>query len=166
MNRRNLFAAITVSLVGLGALSVRFAEAQSSPPPLDPSEVLFVPFTVQTSEPATGFTGACLAPYVTYSPQLPTVCYLPKAPLVDPDAGTLRLGATRFVVPAAKVVRSYSQNGQNYDSYQALVTCFPHDSSGNCPQLSYAISKSCCNLGTNLISIDGKSAEGIVPLGF
>lgn len=165
MNRRNLFAAITVGLVGMGALFVRFADAQSSPPPLDASEVAFVPFTVQTAEPPTGFTGACLAPSVTYAPQLPTVCYSPKASLVDTDGG-LRLGATRFAVPAAKVLRAYSQNGTNYDSYQALVTCFPHDGSGHCPQLSYPISNSCCDLGTNLISVDGKSAEGIVPLSF
>ncbi len=138
---------------------------------------------MQTTEPPSGFTGACLAPYMTYAPQLPTVCYSPAAagPTdgglpegAPPDGGaadasspastggvTYGQGTTACTVPAGNIFRSYWNLNPSYDSYQVLLTCYPHGDDGECHQ-GVAISKSCCDYGTNLTSLDGQTATGLV----
>jgi hypothetical protein len=143
---------------------------------------------MQTTEPATGFTGACLAQYMTYAAQLPVVCYSPAVaggaeggaaagalPDGAPgdagpgDAGspastggvTYGQGTTACMVPAGNVFRSYFTLANSYDSYQVLMTCYPHGDDGKCHQ-GFAVSRSCCDYGTNLISLDGQTATGLV----
>jgi hypothetical protein len=114
-----------------------------------------VSMQVVTAEPPTGFTGACLVPFLTYAPQLPTVCYSP--------GGNIQygVGSTQVTAPTAVVARSYGSTAMGYDSFQALTTCYPHDSDGTCPTAAFAVSRSCCELGTNMVSADGKYATGI-----
>jgi hypothetical protein len=109
---------------------------------------------VVTSEPPTGFVGACLVPFVTYTPQLPTICYQPGGNIVP------GVGSTKVSMAAASAARSYGTLPASYDSYQALVTCYTHDADGTCPFDSFAVSRSCCDLGTNMISLDGVTATG------
>jgi hypothetical protein len=122
--------------------------------------------SVQTTEPATGFTGACLVPQLTYTPQLPTVCFVPGGffPYGPPDANVIYgNGSTSVTLPAAFVARPYSTLPAGYDSYQTLVTCFPN-SPPACPQPSFAVSNSCCDMGTQMVSLDGKNASGLVSI--
>jgi hypothetical protein len=140
-----------------------------------------IPLTMQTTEPATGFTGACLAQFTSYEPQLPTVCFSPPAPLMI-DGGASEAGAavidgggaagassgvtygkapTTCTMPAANSFRSYASLAPNYDSYTVLMTCYPHGAGGKCT-LGFAVSKSCCDYGTSMISLDGKTATGLV----
>jgi hypothetical protein len=127
----------------------------------DDAELVFSPstggisLTVQRAEPAVGFTGACLVPFSTYAPQLPTVCYSPAG-----DVKYLSGSTTTAVFPAAKVARSYGAVPAQYDSYQVLETCYPHNADGSCPQPSFAVSHSCCDYGTEMVSTDGQFASG------
>jgi hypothetical protein len=145
-----------------------------------------IPLTAVTAEPATGFLGACLVPYMTYSPQLPAVCYSPAAVAGVseggvPEAGTASGGdggagdaggagtggvtygiaSTACKIAAGNVFQSYGTVASNYDSYRVLVTCYPHDMYGKCAQ-GFAISRSCCDYGANMTSLDGESATGFV----
>ncbi len=135
--------------------------AAQCPNPTGDAELAFsgstaapVTVTVQTTEPASGFTGACLLPFMAYQPTLPSVCYSP--------GGTVKYGAgsTRVTIPAAKVFRSYSTLPPQYDSFQPLATCYPHSADGTCPSISQAVSRSCCDYGTNMTSSDGVFAAG------
>jgi hypothetical protein len=124
--------------------------------------------SVQTTEPASGFTGACLVAQLTYTPQLPTVCYVPGG-FVAPDvpAGSSVVygsGSSNITLPAAAVARAYALLPPSYDSYQVMVTCYPHTMSGGCPQASFAVSNSCCDMGTNMTSLDGQSATAPVAI--
>jgi hypothetical protein len=110
---------------------------------------------VQTQEPPTGFTGACLIDFLTYQPTLPLICYSPSGK-VSYGAGT-----TTVTFPANLVFRPYASPPATYDSYQALVTCYEHTSAGTCPQQSFPVSHSCCDYGTDLISLDGQVATGL-----
>src|SRR4029077_14057990 len=77
---------------------------------------------VVKQEPKTGFLGACLAPYLSYVPTLPTVCYQVKS------AGSSTFGQhsyTAVTAPAGIVFQSYSTLDTtlataNPDSYQVL----------------------------------------------
>ncbi len=128
----------------------------------------------QTTEPATGFTGACLLDFKTYEPTLPLICYSPSRMMASGDAGadaaaagagaagaTYGAGITIVTFPAKSVFRPYLSGPANYDSYQVLVTCYPHTATGSCPQASFAVSHSCCDYGTNLTSMDGQTATGL-----
>jgi hypothetical protein len=122
---------------------------------------------VQTTEPAAGFTGACLVAQATYTPQLPSVCLVGGGffPNVPPDANVLYgNGATSITLPAAAVAHSYSTLPASYDSYQTLVTCYPRTPHGDCPQASFSVSHSCCDMGMPMVSLDGKSATGLVNI--
>jgi hypothetical protein len=123
--------------------------------------------SVQTTEPATGFVGACLAGQLTYTPQLPTVCFVPGGffPYGPPDANVLYgSGSTSVTLPAASVAQAYSMLPPSYDSYQTLMTCVPHTSTGGCPQPTFSVSHSCCDLGTPMVSLDGVNASGLVSI--
>lgn len=109
----------------------------------------------QTQEPPTGFTGACLVDYPAYEPTLPLICYAP------PSTVQYGAGFTTVTFPAKKVARSYSSLPANYDSYQVLVTCYPHQPDGTCPSQSFAVSHSCCDYGIGLTSPDGQTASSL-----
>jgi hypothetical protein len=127
--------------------------------------------TVQTTEPAGGFTGACLMNR-PYAATLPTVCFSP--------ANATYNGATTSVqcsVPAANVVQpdwslgapqgtTPTRQGAS-GSYQVMETCAPHLTSGDCPLYenggcpcnTMPISQSCCtHYGTKMASSDGQKA--------
>jgi hypothetical protein len=153
MSKRPLVGASALVLVAGVAFGVLArAQPQSFP---DPTEVTPAGLTMQSQEPPTGFTGACLLDHMTYAPALPAVCY---APGTQAQYGA---GTTPVSFPAAKVARSYEALPVTYDSYQALVTCFPHTMAGTCPTGSFAISRSCCDYGTVLTSTDGQTAKGL-----
>jgi hypothetical protein len=149
-----LTGACTLALAASAAFVV-VARAQSRSFPTA-SEVTPAGMTAQTQEPATGFTGACLLDYMTYEPTLPLICYSPTGSSVQYGSGT-----TTVSFPAKEVARSYASPPASYDSFQVLLTCYPHNSDGTCPQQSFAVSRSCCGYGANLISLDGKTATGI-----
>jgi hypothetical protein len=120
------------------------------------SEVTPAGMTVQTQEPPTGFTGACLVNYATYQPTLPLICYSP---------GTMaQYGKSHPVTfPAQKVFRAYDGLPARYDSYLRVATCYPRDpDAGTCPSQSFAVSHSCCDFGMHLVSVDGQTATGVV----
>jgi hypothetical protein len=145
-------AGALVLAAGIAVVAVARAQARSFP---DPSEVQPSGMTAQTQEPPTGFTGACLLDYAPYLPTLPLICYAPTS------AAHYGAGTTTVAFPAKKVFRSYSSLPANYDSYQVLATCYPHQDDGTCPQQSFAVSRSCCDYGTNLMSLDGQTASGL-----
>jgi hypothetical protein len=123
--------------------------------------------SVQTTEPPTGFVGACLVPQITYDPQLPAMCFVPGGffPNGPVDANVVyNNGSTSVTLPASKVARAYSTLAPSYDSYETLVTCFPHTPTGSCPQPSFSVSNSCCDMGTQMISLDGVNATGLVAI--
>jgi hypothetical protein len=112
--------------------------------------------TVQKTEPATGFIGACRVPFITYAPQLPSVCY-------SPAGATYGFAMTTFAVsPASAIARPYLASGTSIDSYDAIVTCYQPKSDGTCPAPSYPVSHSCCDYGMNMTSLDGKVASAQV----
>jgi hypothetical protein len=166
MNRRLVFLGAGGLLV-LGAVAAAVGTALAQPTYPDPNEVTLTPqpnngqctrcTTIQAQEPDGGFTGACLFTSMTYQPQLPLVCYSPSDHTANygPDAG-----ATTVAFPAADVARSYAKSPGNYDSYEVLGTCYPHNADGSCPQWSSSVSQSCCDYGANMISLDGKTATG------
>jgi hypothetical protein len=151
---------------------VAWASAQSASPMPGASQVVFgasdggaTGVTVQTSEPDGGFTGACLVPFIRYTPQLPTVCY-------SPAGASYGTGFTTVSFPAADVSFSYSPV-PNQDSYQSVMTCAPHltapgstcatwTGQGTCPCGTFPISQSCCDYGMHMQSVDGIHAQGIV----
>jgi hypothetical protein len=133
--------------------------------------------TVQTTEPAGGFTGACLMNR-PYGATLPSVCFSPAA---APAASVTFNGPTTSVqcsIPAANVVQpdwslGAPQNGkatrQTATSYQVLETCAPHVKGGDCaiypnggcPCNTLPVSASCCtHYGTQMASSDGQTAKG------
>ncbi len=178
MNRRLLLPGACVLVLGTAAALVRIARAQPVSFP-DPSVVILTPqsnngtcmgcTTLQTQEPPTGFVGACLFASMTYEPKLPLACYTPQISVTYGAAGG---GFTNVIFPDAKAVsRPYSTLPAAYDSYMVLGTCYPHGSagtdgggtasaSGACPQSSFAVSHSCCDYGTTMTSLDGKTAQG------
>ena len=145
-------AVAVVTTAALAVVVVARAQPRILP---DPSEVGPMTMTAQLQEPAKGFTGACLLDAITYAPALPLICYAPGSGV---QYGT---GSTKVTFPASKVSRSYSSAPADYDSYQALVTCYPHAADGSCPQQSFAVSRSCCDYGTPLVSLDGQTATGL-----
>ncbi len=172
MNRRTIYGAIAGSLVVAGAVA-GVARAQSQPAPPDPSLVTLTPLplggagctgcsTLVKTEPATGFVGGCLSTAdITYVPTLPVACYQPTSVT---GYGAAAPGLTKFSFPASQVALSYSTLAPGYDSYDVLETCYPHDKNGTCPSGSYAVSRSCCDYGTKLVSLDGKTASGLAVL--
>jgi hypothetical protein len=114
---------------------------------------------VQTTEPPTGFTGACLLPFLTYEPQLPTVCYSPTS-----STGSVIYGAgatTQLVVPAKTVwLASMWTLPPEHDSFQPVMTCYPHNKDGTCPAPSQALSMSCCDVPMPMSCTDGVFAHG------
>jgi hypothetical protein len=115
-----------------------------------------VTLTVDTQEPLHGFTGACLAPYVSYVPVLPTVCYRVKQAGATSAFGTHSY--TVVTAPAASVFQPYSRLDAtlataNADSYQVLMTCYPHNANGTCPTPSQGVSRSCCDLGMHMTAL-------------
>jgi hypothetical protein len=115
---------------------------------------------VETTEPPEGFTGACLLPALTYSPQLPTVCYTP--------VGSVSYGGnqgTELVASAAKVSQAHWSLAANYDSYRVLTTCYPKPANAGCTR-GLAASRSCCDPGGRMITTDGgQTAWGYVNFG-
>jgi hypothetical protein len=132
--------------------------------------------TVQTAEPASGFTGACLMNR-PYGAALPSVCFSPdSATYTGYDGGT---ASVKCSAPAASVAQpdwsiGAPQNGkatrQNAsDSYEVMETCVPHVkggdcalyANGGCPCNTMPISGSCCtHYGTRMASSDGQTATG------
>lgn len=137
--------------------------------------------TVQTSEPAGGFTGACLMNR-PYGASLPSVCF-------SPTNGSYanygkQEGSVKCTVPASNVnqpewsVRSDQEAGavtRQYakNSYRVLETCAPHlghpdplcplyeHSIGDCPCNTVPVSHSCCtHYETKMTSGDGQTATG------
>ncbi len=121
----------------------------------DPYEVGPMTVTAQIQEPPKGFTGACLADAMTYQPALPLICYAPTGQV------QYGKGFTNVTFPAKKVARSYSTAPASYDSYDVLVTCYQHNADGSCPAQSFAVSRSCCDYGSPLVSLDGQTASGL-----
>jgi hypothetical protein len=180
MKRRTIGIATGAALAVVGVVVVHGARAQSVPtyccssadgqcvassgactsPAGQNVELTFSPsaggvtMRVVNTEPPGGFTGACLLPFVTYAPMLPTVCYSP--------AGNIQygIGTTRVTAPNASVARTYGTTAA-YDSFQAVTTCYPHNADGTCPTAALAVSHSCCELGTNMVSADGQYATGL-----
>jgi hypothetical protein len=153
MNRPLAVGAVAVVITAALAVVV-VARAQPRILP-DPSEVGPMAVAAQTQEPPTGFTGACLLDTMTYQPALPLICYAPT--------GTVQYGKgfTNVTFPAKKVSHSYSMAPASYDSYEVLVSCYPHNADGSCPLQSFAVSRSCCDYGTPLVSLDGQTASGL-----
>jgi hypothetical protein len=111
---------------------------------------------VDTQEPLHGFSGACLAPYLSYAPMLPTVCYRVKQASASSGFGTHSY--TVVTASAASVFQPYSTLDAtlataNPDSYQVLLTCYPHDATGMCPTPSQSVSRSCCDLGAHMTAL-------------
>jgi hypothetical protein len=145
--------------------------------------------TVQTSEPAGGFTGACLMNRA-YGGGLPSVCYSPSpATYTTGDPGH----TVQCTVPAANVAQPYwyvdvqQQPGkvtrQSVARLRTLETCAPHlgsidpachtvppepyqgpnedNPNGDCPCGTKLVSHSCCTFfGQQLSSSDGQTATG------
>jgi hypothetical protein len=155
MNRTLLVAGAGVSIVAAGVAVGVVARAEAPILP-DPGDVGPLTMAAQLQEPPTGFTGACLLDYMAYQPTLPRICYSPTTPVIYGG------GTTSVTFPANRVLRPYSSAPASYDSYEVLVTCYPHGSDGACPQQAFAISRSCCDYGTELISVDGQTASGLV----
>jgi hypothetical protein len=151
MRRRTLIVIALAVLVGAGAAA---KIAQAEPIGLTCGTVAL---TVETSEPPTGFTGACLASHMNYVPQLPSVCYSPKAGSV-----TYGTGFSTCTVPAASAYAPYWTLPASYDSYRVLMTCYPQTPAGTCPQNSVSVSNSCCDYGSEMTSLDGHVASGLV----
>jgi hypothetical protein len=120
---------------------------------------------VETTEPPTGFTGACLMNR-PYGASLPTVCYSPA------NANYSGPGTVQCTIPAANVVQpswhiGVSPEGgtvtRQYlnESYRVLETCAPHVA-GDCGANMAPVSHSCCtHYGTAMTSNDdGKTAIG------
>ena len=131
---------------------------------------------IQTSEPPTGFVGVCLAPHLTYTPSLPSVCYAVKLPDTvlssQMPGGNVPVPLHAFTVVSATAAHVFSPYGTadtmlsvaNRDSYQVLMTCYPHGSAGDCPSPSLPVSRSCCDLGTRMTSPFGKIASGFATM--
>jgi hypothetical protein len=130
---------------------------------------------IQTSEPPTGFVGVCLAPHLTYAPSLPSVCYAVKLPDTvssQMGGGNVPVPLHAFTVVSATATHVFSAYGTadttlsaaSYDSYQVLMTCYPHGSAGDCPSPSLPVSRSCCDLGTHMTSLFKKIARGFATM--
>ncbi len=154
MNRPFVVVGAVAVVITAALAVVVVARAQPRVLP-DPYEVGPMPMAAQTEEPATGFTGACLLDMMTYQPVLPLICYAPTGPV------QYGKGSTKVTFPAKKVSRSYSTAPASYDSYQVLVSCYPHNADGSCPPRSFAVSRSCCDYGAPLVSLDGQTASGL-----
>jgi hypothetical protein len=152
MNKLTILGAgVLILAASIAVVVVARAQSRSFPAA---NEVVPPGMTAQTQEPATGFTGACLLDYKTYQPTLPLICYAPGS------TATYGAGSTTVTFPAKEVLRSYGSLPTQYDSYQVLITCYPHKSDGSCPSPSFAISHSCCDYGMDLTSLDGQAATG------
>jgi hypothetical protein len=168
MKRPRILGCVAAVVLGAAGAVVVIARADPRAFP-DPSQISPSGLIAQTTEPATGFTGACLVDFKTYEPTLPLVCYSPSRMMATGDAAadagsagaTYGAGFTTVTFPAKSVFRPYLSGPANYDSYQVLLTCYPHTPAGACPQSSFAVSRSCCDYGTNLTSIDGQTASGL-----
>jgi hypothetical protein len=132
-----------------------------------------VSLSIQTSEPPTGFTGACLlgpdgrpADHV----QLPAVCFSPSGNVQYGVATT-----TEVIVRAAEVLQSDTPPPPDFDDYpysidynafhyQVLMTCYPKGAGGACPTGSSAVSSSCCNVGSPMTYLYVNLAHGFVDL--
>jgi hypothetical protein len=165
MSRRLVLLGAAVLVLGAAAARGQIARAQPTSLP-DPGVVRLTPqsnigtcigcTTLQAQEPPTGFTGACLLDAMHYQPTLPLARYAP-GPTVQYGKGF-----TNVIFPDAKqVAGSYSTLPAASDSYMVLATCYPHNADGSCPQASFAVSRSCCDYGANIISLDGQTAQGV-----
>jgi hypothetical protein len=122
----------------------------------------------QNVEPPEGFTGACLRPYTTHLPQLPTVCYSPSGGVdysgANPDLDALVIAPSKTVWRPQQVGLALPTTREQAvlapDFYWILQTCGPHLADGKCPADKPSISRSCCTIGGNLISLDGHFAQG------
>jgi hypothetical protein len=118
-----------------------------------------ISLAVEETEPPEGFQGACRLPYLTYAPQLPTVCYAPPA---DPTGQKVKYASgssTEIVLPASAVFHPHWSLPPQYDSFEAVMTCYPHDP-GSCPAPSLPVSRSCCGAPTLMTCKDGIFANG------
>jgi hypothetical protein len=129
--------------------------------------------TVQTEEPVEGFTGACLLGpdgRLSDHAQLPAVCFSPQGNVQYAVAGSM----TEVIVRAAEVVQSDTPAAANFDDYpysadyasyhyQVLMTCYPKGDGGACPAGS-PVSRSCCDVGTNMQYLYANLAHGFVDL--
>jgi hypothetical protein len=128
--------------------------------------------SVETSEPPTGFTGACLLGpdgRLSDQVQLPVVCFSPEGN-VQYGAGT----STEVIVRADEVLQSDTPPAASFDDYpyagyeaydyQVLMTCYPKSAAGACPSGSDAISHSCCNVGAPMTYLYENLAHGFVDL--
>jgi hypothetical protein len=132
-----------------------------------------VSLTVQTAEPDSGFTGACLlGPDGRLSDrvQLPAVCFSP-AGNVQYDAGTMTEVLARGVdvlqsdTPPTPDFEAYPYTSVDYSTYhfQVLMTCYPKDQSGTCT-VGSPVSRSCCDIGANMSYLRDALAHGFVNL--
>jgi hypothetical protein len=175
MNRRLVLSSACVLVLGTAGALVGLARAQARSFP-DPNDVRLTPqsnigtcqmcTTLVQHEPPGGFAGACLFDSMTYQPRLPLACYEPQTSVRYGPAGG---GFTNVIFPdATQVARSYSTLPAANDSYMVLGTCYPLRSASDgggaalaCPQSAFMVSHSCCDYGSNMISLDGKTAQGI-----
>jgi hypothetical protein len=130
--------------------------------------------TVQTEEPVTGFTGACLlGPDGRLSDlvQLPAVCFSPEGNVQYGVAASMT-PMTEVIVRAAEVVQSDTPAAANFDvypysadytsyHYQVLMTCYPKGDGGACPA-GTPVSRSCCDIGANMQYLYANLAHGFV----
>jgi hypothetical protein len=114
-----------------------------------------VNMTVQTTEPTSGFTGACLTSWI-YGGQslhtLPSVCYSFQGAHYFTES-------TQLVMPAGQVFAPYWSLPPQDDSFDWLMTCVPH-SGPFCPTGTNPISNSCCTVGVRMLCADGVFAKG------
>jgi hypothetical protein len=128
--------------------------------------------TVQTTEPAGGFTGACLMNR-PYGASLPTVCFSPDNATYNGATGSVQcsIAAANVAQPDWSIGPAQSANPtrQNATSYQVMETCAPHVkggdcaiyANGGCPCNTMPVSQSCCtHYGTQMTSSDGQKATG------
>jgi hypothetical protein len=134
--------------------------------------------TVQTDEPADGFTGACLLGpdgRISDHAQLPVVCFSPQGNVqYGVAASTTEATMTEVIVRAAEVVQSDTPAAANFDvfpytadyasyHYQVLMTCYPKDAGGACAG-GTPVSRSCCDVGANMQYLYANLAHGFVDL--
>ncbi len=136
--------------------------------------------TAQTSEPAEGFTGACLMNRRYGSPLLPSVCLSPTNGTYS-SLDTLKPGtpepSVQCTAPAVSVLQPEWHLGaaggkvtrEDFaNNYRVMETCVPHIAgdcasykNDNCPCDTVPISRSCCTQrGMQMTSADGQTAVG------
>jgi hypothetical protein len=129
---------------------------------------------IQTAEPKIrGFEGACLAPFITYTPQAPRVCYRVKVMGITAGLTLATYPYTVVTAPAGtaapgSVFQPYSTldaKAPNPDSYQVLLSCYYHNPGSSCPPPSRPVgARSCCDLGSHMTSLDGVYARGFATM--